>query len=298
MIDVTPVTCQAGTVVAVLGAGAIGTPVARRLASSGCTVRVWDRDRARTSALAGEGIEAAPSAQGAVTAAGAVLLLLPDGSAVAEVLDAILPALRPRALVVDLTTSSVAEKRDFAERVRGAGGRPAEAPFFGTVPQAETGELFAVVGCDDADEDDLEALLAPLCSGLHRHGGVGDASALKLAANVLVFPMVELIGEALRLAEAQGVEPAALLGLLEAGTGVRAPIYLARGRLMVDGDFTARASVALAAKDLALIHDAAEAAGLELPLLERTRAIFADACAAGLAGEDMAAVYKLVGARA
>lgn len=298
MIDAPPVTCQAGTVVAVLGAGAIGAPVARRLASSGCTVRVWDRDRARTSALAGEGIEAAASAQGAVTAADAVLLLLPDGSAVAEALDAILPALRPGVLVVDLTTSSVAEKRDFAERVRDAGGRPAEAPFFGTVPQAEAGELFAVVGCDDADQADVAAVLAPLCSGLHRHGGVGDASALKLAANVLVFPMVELIGEALRLAEAQGVEPAALLGLLEAGTGVRAPIYLARGRLMVDGDFAARASVALAAKDLELIHDAAEAAGLELPLLERTRAVFADACAAGLAGEDMAAVYKLVGARA
>jgi len=283
--------------VAVLGTGAIGAPVARRLRAAGREASAWDRAPERAATLAADGVVVAERAADAVAGAAAVLLLVLDGKAVTQALDDVLPALSTGTLVVDMTTSSVAEKRDFAARVREAGGRPAEAPFFGTIPQAEAGELYAVVGCDEADVDDVRAVLMLICSGLFRHGGVGDASALKLAANVLVFPMVELIAEALALAKAQGVDPAALLALLEAGTGVRSPIYLARGRLMVDGDFGARASVGLAAKDLELIHDAAFAAGMELPLLERTRSIFAEARAAGLEDEDMAAVYKLVGGR-
>lgn len=280
-----------------VGTGTIGAPAARRLVASGCEVCAWDELLEKALALAADGVVVPERAGEAVARAHAVLLLVTDGRAVARALDDVLPALGPGTLVVDMTTSSVEEKRDFGARVRAVGGRPAEAPFFGTVPQAEAGDLHAIVGCDEADLHDVQAALAPLCSVLFPHGGVGDATALKLAANVLVFPMVELIAEALALAEAQGVDPAALLGLLEAGTGVRSPIYLARGRLMVDGDFAARASVALAEKDLELIHGAAANAGLELPLLERTRAIFAHASTAGLEDEDMAAVYKLLEAR-
>jgi 3-hydroxyisobutyrate dehydrogenase-like beta-hydroxyacid dehydrogenase len=225
-----------------------------------------------------------------------VILLVLDEAAVAEILDETLVALSPGTLVIDMTTTSPAAKRLFASRLRSVGARPAEAPFFGTVPQAERGELFAVVGCSEADVADVERTLAPLCSGLFRHGEVGDASALKLAANVLVFPMVELIAEALALAEAQDVDPEALLALLAAGTGVRAPIYLARGRLMVDRDFEPRASVALAAKDLELIHAEAAERGVTLPLLERTREIFGQALGQGLGGRDMAAVRTLLGA--
>lgn len=281
-------------VVAVIGTGAIGAPAARRLREEGRVVHVWDVDPGRAMPLAAAGVRVAEQAADAVAGADAVLLLVPDGPAVGRALDELLPALGPGALVVDMTTSSVDEKHVFAERVQAARGRPAEAPFFGTVPQVAVGELHAIVGCDDADDSDVRAALAPLCSGVFRHGGVGEATALKLACNVLVFPMVELIAEAIALAEAQGVDPERLLELLAGGTGVRSPIYQARGRLIVERDFAPRASVALAAKDLELIHEAASGAGLELPLLERTRSIFAEARAAGLEAEDMAAVAKLL----
>lgn len=281
-----------------LGTGAIGAPAARRLAALGRTVRAFDRVPERVAPLAADEVFVAGSAAEAVAGATVALLLVTDGRAVGDALDALLPALEPGTLVVDLTTSAVEEKHAFARRVRAAGGRPAEAPFFGTAPQAEAGELHAILGCEDADEPCARAALEPLCSLLFRHGGVGEASALKLAANVLVFPMVELIAEAIALTEAQSVDPSALLELLDAGTGVRSPIYQARGRLMVERDFAPRASVGLAAKDLELIHDAATRAGLDLPLLERTRDIYAEARAAGLEAEDMAAVYTLLRAGA
>jgi 3-hydroxyisobutyrate dehydrogenase len=281
--------------VALLGTGLIGSVAARRLVAAGHEVTVWDREAARAEGL---GARVAGRAADALGGADAVTLFLLDEAAVAEVLDDALAALERGALVVDLATASVAGTDAFAGRVFAAGGRPAVAPFFGSVPEAERGELYALVGCDDRDREEVRAFLAPLCSGLYDAGAPAEAAALKLALNVLVFPMVELIGESLALARAQGVDPERVLDVLAEGTGVRSPIYSGRGRLILDGDFAARATVELATKDLALIAGAAEAAGLELPLVERTRGLFDAAAAAGLAREDMAAVSKLLeGAR-
>lgn len=207
----------------ILGTSTIGTVVARRLGAAGHRVVAWDRATERAANLSTHGIEIVDSAGEAVRRADLVLVLVLGDEAVTETLDAALPSLEPGALVIDMTTTSTATKRVLAARIRGVGCRAAEAPFFGTVPQAEKGELIAVVGCADHDLPDVENALQPLCSRLVRHGDVGDASALKLAANVLVFPMVELIVEAIALAEAQHVDPDALLALLQGALGSARP---------------------------------------------------------------------------
>jgi 3-hydroxyisobutyrate dehydrogenase len=279
---------------ALLGTGLIGAPAARRLAAAGFDVTVWNRTPATAAPLADSGITVADTAAAAVSGSELVLCFLADENAVADVLGRCLPAIAPGALVVDFATTSVAAADRFEAVVRGAGARPAVAPFFGSVPEAEQGALYAVYGCAEADDAELRELVGQLCTGLHRAGTPAEAAALKLALNVLVFPMVELIGESLALARALGVDPERVLQVLGEGTGVRSPIYSARGRLMLDGDYAPRATVELATKDLALIAAAAAAHDLELPLAERTRARFEAAFAAGYADEDMAAVAKLL----
>jgi 3-hydroxyisobutyrate dehydrogenase len=278
--------------IALLGTGLIGSVATRRVVAAGHDVTVWDRD---ATAAAGLGARVADAPADAVRGADAVLLFLLDEHAVGAVLDGdVLAALEPGAIVVDLATASASGTERFVERVRAAGGRAAVAPFFGSVPEAEQGALYALAGCEASDLAEVRDLLAPLCSGIHHGGSPVETAALKLALNVLVFPMVELIGESLALARAQGIDPERVLAVLAEGTGVRSPIYSGRGRLILDGDFAPRATVELATKDLALIAAAAEAAGLELPLVERTRGLFDAAVAAGLTREDMAAVSKLL----
>lgn len=279
---------------ALLGTGLIGAPAACRLAAAGFDVTVWNRTAAAAEPLRQGGIGVAETPAGAVAGAEAVLLFLLDEEAVAEVLERLLPALAPGTLVIDFATTSVAAAERFATSVTAAGGRAAVAPFFGSVPEVERGALYAVCGNAADDEAELRVLLDQLCSGIHLAGSPGSAAALKLALNVLVFPMVELIGESLALAQALGVDPERVLQVLAEGTGVRSPIYSARGRLILDGDFAPRATVELATKDLALIASAAAEHGLELPLVERTRERFDAAAAAGNAHEDMAAVAKLL----
>ncbi len=279
---------------ALLGTGLIGAPAAARLRDAGDDVTVWNRTAAAAEPLRGAGIAVTETPAGAVAAADVVLLFLLDEDASADVLARLLPALEPGSLVVDLATTSVAAAGRFEAAVRGAGSRAAVAPFFGSVPEVERGALYAVYGCAPEDDGEVRDVLGRLCSGLHRAGSPAEAAALKLALNVLVFPMVELIGESLARARAQGIDPEQVLAVLADGTGVRSPIYSARGRMVLDGDYAARATVELATKDLALIAAAAAEHDLELPLAERTRARFEAAFAAGYGAEDMAAVAKLL----
>jgi 3-hydroxyisobutyrate dehydrogenase len=127
-----------------LGTGLIGAPAARRLAAAGFEVTVWNRTAGAAAPLAEAGIAVAETPAGAAADADAVLLFLLDEAAVANVLERLLPTLRPRALVVDLATTSVAAAERFEAAVRAAGARPAVAPFFGSVPEVEHGGLYAV----------------------------------------------------------------------------------------------------------------------------------------------------------
>jgi 3-hydroxyisobutyrate dehydrogenase len=275
--------------VAVIGTGLAGAPIAARLSAHGHDVVAWNRTRSKAEALGQEGVEVAATPAEAAEAADAVLLCLLGEDATEAVVQRAAPSLAPRALVVDLSTTGVASTTRFAAAIP----RAAKAPFFGSVPEAERGALFFVVGCRDEDWNDVQALLAPLGEVFY----VGDpatAAALKLSLNVLVYTMVENIAESIALARGQGVDPELVLATLARGTGVKAPIYLGRGRLIIDGDFAPRATVELARNDLALIAAAAAEAGLRLPLLDAAREVFERAGAADLDGEDMAAVAKLL----
>jgi 3-hydroxyisobutyrate dehydrogenase-like beta-hydroxyacid dehydrogenase len=278
-----------------IGTGLIGAPVSLRLRRAGFAVTAWNRTRAKAEPLRSEGVEIAPTPADAVREAEAVGIIVTDEAAVQAVLegaDGVLAGLREGTLVVDFATTSVEAKRRFGRRVLEHGGRPAEAPFFGTVPEAEQGNLWPAVGAARSDLDAVTEFLSPFCAEIFYVGEIGEASALKLATNVLVFSMVVNIAEAIALARAQGVDPQQLLDLIARGTGVRSPIYQARGRMIIDGDYTARASVDLAVKDLSLIAEAAEAAGVRLQATATTKSLFEQAAAAGYGDEDMAAVYK------
>ena len=267
-----------------LGTGLTGAPIASRLAAHGSDVVAWDRTGAK-----GDGVRVSGDPAEAVAGADAVVLCMLGEDANDTALARIGSALDPRALVVDLATTSVEATRRFEAAV----GRPIKAPFFGSLPEIERGALFFTVGCADAEWREAQDLLSPLGESFH----VGDpatAAALKLALNLLVFTMVENIAETIALARAQGVDPELVLAVLSRGTGVRSPIYLGRGRLMLDGDFAPRATVNLARHDLGLIAAAAAAHGLRLPLTEAVREVFERAGAGGLDDEDMAAVAKLL----
>ena len=253
----------------------MGTPMAANLARAGRAVAVWNRTPAKAQGL---GAEVAETPAAAARSAEAIGIVVTDDQAVESVLegpDGVLAGLEPGALVVDLTTTSVASKRRSAERVRAAGGRFVDSPVFGSRPQAEQGALWAVVGADEADLADVE-----------------DAgAAVKLAGNLLLFSMLNGLAEAIAFTEAHGIDPAHLVEVV-GRTGFRSPYFDVKGKQMMEGDYAPRFAVDNAVKDLRLIVEAAEAVGLRLTSSEATKALFEETSAAGFGAEDMTALVK------
>lgn len=282
--------------IAVIGTGLTGAALARHLAHEN-EVIAWDRDEWKVNALEPDGIKAAGSPREAAATAEVVLIDVLDDEAVRAVgegEEGVLAGLQTGSMVVDITTTSLDTKAWLADQVEKQGAVPVEAPFFGSVAEAERGEIWTVVGCHLSDWPRARTVIE-LFSIPTRVGEIGEATRFKLAANVLTFSMVQLIAEAISLARALGVDPELLLKVLAKGTGVRAPIYQGKGRAMIDRDFSPKATVELAQKDLRLIVDAAHSHDLVLPLTETTQAQFERAAEAGWAGDDMARVFELLG---
>jgi 3-hydroxyisobutyrate dehydrogenase-like beta-hydroxyacid dehydrogenase len=283
--------------VAVIGTGLIGRPLAVRLKRAGYEVVAWNRTKAKALELRDSGIAVVETPARAVAPAHVVALTTFDDEALDAVLrgpEGVLAGLRPDTLVIDFSTTGIAAKLRFAELVRARGGRPAEAPFFGTVPNLEGDGIWPVTGTAPADADEVEAFCSPFSASVHRAGEVGDATRFKLAANLLTFAMVNNIAEALALGRALGVDVEGLLDAIRDGTGVRAPIYQAKGRAMLRGDFAPQATVDLARKDLRHILAAATEHGVTLRSSQATLEVFDATARAGFADEDMSAVYKLI----
>src|SRR5438034_100905 len=136
---------DARTVVAVSGAGSMGSAMARNLAAAGLDTRVWDRSPAAAAALAGAGAAAAASAPDAVRDAGVVITMLPTAAAVESVIfdGGVAAAFAEGTVWAQMGTIGVQATLGFRDRL--AAARPGvtfvDAPVSGSKGPAEQGQL-------------------------------------------------------------------------------------------------------------------------------------------------------------
>ena len=281
----------------VLGMGAMGRAVARRLLGQGHRVAVWNRTPGRAAEVLAAGArEASSPAEGAAGAA-AVLLSLSDDRAVLDVVldgaggDPLAGSLGEAALV-DLSTVSPATSR----RVAGAlvGERYVAAPILGGPQAVLDGQASYLLAGPSEVVDGLEPLWVAL-SVSHRRCGEdpGTATTLKIVANYLLLSGLAALAEAVATAQGAGVDAERLRGFLSTLPLV-APGLHNRLDDVIDGDHEGWFASRLGAKDAQLMGDMAASAGLRLPLAgvveERYRAVVA----AGLGDADIGAVIELL----
>ncbi|MDQ4068516.1 MAG: NAD-binding protein, partial [Actinomycetota bacterium] len=169
-----------------------------------------------------------------------------------------------------------------------------DAPVLGSVPQATEGTLKIFVGGYEAVFERWRPVLEVM--GTPRHmGPLGAGAAMKLVANSTLGALMCGLAEALALADALGLEEHAVLDIL-AESPIGATTRSKR-KLIESGEYPANFKLALAAKDLRLVAEAAGQAGLELRLAPGARAWLEQADAAGLGDLDYSAVIAAVRGR-
>lgn len=246
--------------IAFLGLGRMGTPMARRLLAAGHPVTVWNRTEAKTGPLVAEGAVRAASPADAVRDADVVITMLAGPSALAAVADAVLPALPAGAHWVEMSTVGPDAVRDLAARV-GDRATLVDAPVMGSTDRAADGRLGILAGGDPAG---VEHVLAHLGT-ITRTGPTGSGAALKLVVNTAAIGGVALVAEALRLADALGLDEDTARTALAGG-----PLAGAVSRAFAEN---AHFATALAVKDLELATAAARLPAVEAVLTSYRQAV-------------------------
>jgi 3-hydroxyisobutyrate dehydrogenase-like beta-hydroxyacid dehydrogenase len=252
------------TTIAFLGIGLMGRPMAERLAQAGHAIRAWNRTAGRAEALRGSGVEPVVQLPQAVQGAQVVISMLEAGPVVGEVIAAALPSLAPDTLWVDMSSTSQDEALAFHATLAAQGCRFVDAPVSGGVSAAQAGTLAIMAGAAQADFDGAVGILAAMGTP-QRVGPVGCGQVAKLCNQLIVGATLNVVAEALLLAQAAGADPAAVREAIRGGfAGSR--ILDIHGQRMLERNFMPGGQVKTQLKDLRNVLAAARAAGLTLPV--------------------------------
>lgn len=199
------------------GLGRMGRPMARRLASAGLEVIVYNRspDVAEQFAAEGFGRAARPAELGDCEV---VITMLAGPEAVVDVVggdDGVVEGLRSGTPIVDMSTIGPTCVKALAATVARHGGVFVDAPVTGSVGAATDGRLGCFVGGDDHTVARIRPVLDVLASPVEHVGETGAGAAVKLAVNLVLAATNQAVAEALVLGEALGIEPARLYTALE-----------------------------------------------------------------------------------
>ena len=278
--------------VAFLGTGVMGAPMARNIAGEGLNVRVWNRTTERARPLEAVGATVGEEPAHAVDGADVVVTMLSDAGPTLEVAEAVLADTAPDAIWAQMGTIGIEGTERCIELARGRGRTFVDAPVLGTLKPAEDGKLTVLAsGPEDAVERCSPVFRAVGHKTL-RLGEAGQGTRLKLSVNAWVLALTQGTAEAVALAKGFGLGIEQMVEALD-GSPTDAPYFRMKSKLMEDDEYPVSFSLRLAAKDAALIADAAGAAGVDVPMIRTIAARLAEGVEAGHGEEDMAATYRL-----
>lgn len=288
---------QSHTVVAVLGIGLMGLPMARRLCEAGYRVQVWNRSPAKAQALVAHGATAFDHPADAVRQADVVITMLQDGAAVHEVLfqRGTVDGLRPGTLVVDMSSIQPREARDHASRLAALQVDCLDAPVSGGTVGAEAGTLAIMAGGRVGDFERARPVLQVLGRPTHV-GPLGAGQLAKLANQMIVGITIGAVAEALLFAARGGAD---MGKVREAITGGFADsrILQVHGQRMVERDFAKRAAVTVQLKDMRNAMATAQETGFDAPITQLFAQLFEQATEHGLGDLDHSALFVELASR-
>lgn len=277
-----------------VGIGNMGWPMAARLHAAGFEVAVCDAVPDRAARFAAEvGGRAASGPADAAGGADAVVTILPTSKEVTEVAAAMRGALKPGAVVVEMSSGVPSVTRALAEDLAGAGVSVVDAPVSGGVARARTGELAIMAGGEAAALDRVEPLLRAMGSTIHRVGAVGAGQAMK-ALNNLVSAGGFLIGiEALLAGQRFGLDPAVMVDVLNSSTGMNNSTQKKFRQFVLSRAFDSGFGLDLMVKDLSIALQVSRETGTPAPFAALCRELWASAAALLGPGQDHTALAML-----
>lgn len=252
--------------VGLIGVGLVGSALAGRFRQAGLSVVGYDPRSEAREALAAFGGVAADSAQTVGESAPLIVLSLPDSDAVEAVIGQIESALLGRT-VVDTTTGDPDRTAVLGQRLKAVGVDYLDATIVGSSRLVREGMAAVVAGGEAEVFRRCSDLLDTFAAREFHVGPWGSGARMKLVVNLVLGLNRAVLAEGLAFAKASGFDPSLALEVLRSGAAY-SRVMDAKGRKMVEGDFTPDARLSQHHKDVRLILAAAAGNGATLPLTQ------------------------------
>lgn len=280
--------------IALIGAGAMGGAIGARLLETGQSLTVFDLSAEAVQALVAKGATAATSASEAAAAADVVITSLNAPEIVETAVfgaGGVAEGAKPGTLIIDMSSIDPEATKTLAARAAEAGLRWVDSPLSGGAPKAATGELTLMLGGEAGAVEDARTVLQHVAANITHMGPAGAGQTTKLINQVLCGLNFMAVAEATKLALDAGVDAAKIPQALRGGRADSAILqeYMPR---YVERDYRRTGRIDNMVKDLNGAQDLARRTHTPMPMTALCAEIHRLMTAAGLGGEDQAALME------
>jgi len=289
-----------GKKIAFLGLGVMGGPMAGHLARAGHTVTVFNRTSDKAAAWVeshrDEGLDVRQAETPFEAAAGqdAVLTCVGNDSDLAEVVlgaNGALAAMEAGSLFVDHTTVSPAIARRIAGEAEERGVLAVDAPVSGGQSGAESGKLSIMCGGSDAAMAAASPIIEAYAARIVHVGEPGAGQATKAVNQVAIAGVLAGLSEAVRLAQAEGLDLDKVLDAISGGAA-QSWQMVNRWQTMARDEFDFGFAIDWMRKDLAIALAEGRALGLEMPVTALVDEFYGEVQALGGNRQDTSALIR------
>jgi 3-hydroxyisobutyrate dehydrogenase-like beta-hydroxyacid dehydrogenase len=271
----------------VVGLGAMGAGIARRLLDAGYDIVGWNRTKEKAEPLVEAGMGWANTPRELAQSVDVLFTMLTNTAAIEAVADGpdgVLAGLREGAVWADISTISPNASVALAERVRAAGASFLDCPVSGSPATLAAGQMSVMVGGDRDAFERIEEVLHAIGPKVTYIGPNGHAILTKVAINLALVVSVTAFAEGVALVEKAGANREAVVDAVLKSV-IASPVIGYRAPLLVD-DTDVFADVELQQKDLLLAQELAHRLGMAVPTCAATSEVLNAARSSKSAGRD------------
>lgn len=283
--------------IAVIGAGIMGSAIATRLLETGQTVTIFDLDAEKVAALTRKGAQSAESVAAAVAASDFVILSLNHADIVRAVVfgeTGVAEAATADKLLIDMSSIDPKDTADMARKLASETGMKwVDCPLSGGAPGALGGRLTIMAGGDEADFERARQVMQHLAANYTLMGPNGAGQTVKLINQLFCAVAFQAVAEAVKLAEAGGVDAARIPAALKGGRADSAIMQEFMGKFAAR-DYTPTGRIDNMLKDLDSLQAFALKTKTPMPMTGPVVEIHRLLCAAGLGPKDSAEMMRLL----
>lgn len=278
-----------------IGLGIMGTPMAAHLIAGGHKLFLYANGKT-PQALIDQGATLCPHSRAVAEQSDIMFLMVPDTANVQAALfgkDGVTEGLTAGKIVVDMSSISPLETKNFAAKINDLGCDYLDAPVSGGEVGAKAASLTIMVGGAESTFAKVKPLFELMGKNITLVGGNGDGQTTKVANQIIVALTIEAVGEALLFASKAGADPARVRQALMGGFA-NSRILEVHGERMINRNFAPGFRIELHQKDLNLALTGARALGISLPNTATAQELFNAAAANGGKAWDHSGMVKVL----